>query len=62
MQAVWFEYEVADKQVSDLYVLVTHWVTTNGRQFADDIYKSTKIYGSGHETVVVLLPGFAINW
>ena len=22
----------------------------------------TNIYGSGHETVAVLLPGFAINW
>ena len=27
--------------------------------FVDKIYR---VYGSGHETVAVLLPGFAINW
>ena len=32
---------------------------TNGLHIAN-IYQ--RVYGSGHETVAVLLPGFAINW
>ena len=40
--------------------------------FADDVSalawldylqkRTNFVYGSGHETVAVLLPGFAINW
>ena len=33
----------------------------NGGYLTKNIYAHL-LYGSGHETVAVLLPGFAINW
>ena len=33
--------------------------TYNGKSYTG---KTASLYGSGHETVAVLLPGFAINW
>ena len=37
--------------------LANNWNVNEMQQFL-----STKVYGSGHETVAVLLPDFAINW
>ena len=33
-----------------------------GPQPLDYMVQVLSVYGSGHETVAVLLPGFAINW
>ena len=36
--------------------------TWKNKEYLRSKDKAKKLYGSGHETVAVLLPGFAINW
>ena len=39
------------------------WHEKGGKPLSEPVMAFfTEAYGSGHETVAVLLPGFAINW